>query len=391
MIRWIAAAGVFVVTLDSMVNIAFPAIAAWFERPPEAMRWVIIPYVFSYAITSFVGGALADRVGHARVFRVGLAGAALAFGLASVVPTFGWLVAARITQGLTSGLVYGTAPGIITLAAAAGERGRALGFLNAALGTASVIGPVVAGGLVAVIGWQAVFAVRVPVALVVLAWAWAALPDARVVAAAPMVHARDMMRARVVLPAALSFIANAGIFAIWLLAPFYLVGVRGLSAVGGGVMFMLTPLGMTVAAPLAGRVADRIGARAPMVLGLVLESVGLAALSFASPATPITIVAVALFVAGFGLGVFQVPNMSLVMGEFPTGQQGAAGGLSFMSRPLGVVFGVAALSTIFGARRAVAGFESAFATAFLVAAVAVGSASLAALTRLHVADRRTRF
>src|ERR671936_755829 len=59
MTRSIAAAGAFVVSLDSMVNIAFPAIATAFALPPEAMRWVIMCYVFTYAVLSFVGVAFA--------------------------------------------------------------------------------------------------------------------------------------------------------------------------------------------------------------------------------------------------------------------------------------------------------------------------------------------
>ena len=138
---------------------------------------------------------------------------------------------------------------------------------------------------------------------------------------------------------------------------------------------MLTPLGTTLAAPIAGRVADRFGPPVPMVVGLVLESAALGVLSGATATTPIVVVALALAVAGFGLGVFQVPNMSAVMREFPAGQQGAAGGLAFMARTLGVVAGVASLSAIVAMRRETAGFDDAFATAFIVAAAAVAFAA----------------
>lgn len=381
MTRWIAAAGAFVISLDSMMNIAFPAIAASLGRPPEAMRWVIIPYVFSYSLMSFAGGALADRIGHAKVFRAGLAGVAVAFAFGAVAPDFASLVVARIVQGLTSGLVYGTAPGILTLTAAAGERGRALGFLSAAMGLAFTLGPVVAGALIAPFGWTAVFVVRVPLALAAFAWAWFFLGDVRAATASRAVRATDIMRASVLLPAALAFLANAGMFAIWLLAPFYLVDVLKLGAFTGGLLFMLTPLGTTLAAPFAGRAADRLGARTPMVAGLLLEAASLAALSGADEQTPVVLAALALFAAGFGIGLFQVPNMSAVMAEFPPGQQGAAGGLAFMSRTLGIVAGVASLSAIFASRRDVAGFDAAFTSAFLVAAGAVGLAAVLALAR----------
>ena len=98
-------------------------------------------------------------------------------------------------------------------------------------------------------------------------------------------------------------------------------------------------------------------------------------------ATPVEVVAAALFAAGFGLGLFQVPNMTLVMGAFPAGQQGAAGGLSFMARTLGVVAGVGTLSAIFAARRPVAGFDAAFSTAFAVAASVVAIACVASIGR----------
>lgn len=377
MTRWIAAAGALVVSLDSMVNIAFPAIAAGFALPPDAMRWVIMCYVFTYSLVSFAGGALADRIGHARVFSTGLAVTAVAFVLASSAPAFGWLLGARVLQGVGGGMIYGTAPGLITLAAVPSARGRALGFLNAAIGVAFAIGPIVAGALVEWSGWRAVFAARVPVALAVFAWAWLALPRGGTVAAYRRIALADVTRVPVLYACALAFLANAGIFAIWLLAPFYLVQHRGHDAVMAGVLFMLTPLGTSVAAPLAGRLSDRLGAWLPSVFGLAMEAGGLLLLSGATRTTPGVAVAAALFASGFGLGLFQVPNMSAVMGAFPAGQQGAAGGLAFMARTLGIVTGVATLSQVFALMRG-GGFEAGFNAAFVVAGAAVFVAAVAA-------------
>src|SRR5947207_2290135 len=264
MVRWVAAAGAFVVSLDSMVNIAFPVMAAAFGIPPEHVRWIIVCYVGSYSVTSFVAGAAADRVGHLRVFRAGLALSVAGFALCGGAPSFGALLAGRAVQGIAGGLVYGTVPALATLGAAPARRGRRLGFLNAAIGLGFASGPLVAGVLVDALGGRAGFHARVPVALVSLA----------------------------------------------------------------------------------------------------------------------------LCAAGFGLGVFQVPNMLSVMAAFPARHAGAAGGLAFLARTLGVVTGVLVLAAVFAGRRGSVGFQPAFAETFALAALAVAAAAVARLVaRAYTRER----
>lgn len=377
--RWIVAGGALVVSLDSTVNIALPAMGAAFHLAPEQTRWVIVCYVFTYALTSFAGGALGDRIGHARVFRAGLLASALASVLCGVAPTFGWLLAGRIVLGVAGGLVYGPAPGLVTLAAPPAERGRVLGLLNAGIAVGFAAGPIVAGALVARFGWPAVFHVRAPLALALFAWALVALPAGRGRVAHARIAVPDFVRAAVLYPGALAFLANAGIFAVWLLAPFYLVERRALTPEVAGFFFMLTPLGTAIAAPLAGRVSDRLGPWWPLLLGLAVEAAGLRLLAAAGPDTRLPLVALGLGLAGFGLGVFQVPNMVALMAAFPPAQQGAAGGFAFLARTLGVVAGVSVFAEIFGAARATQGFDVAYSRAFLAATLVVIVALLAAL------------
>jgi MFS family permease len=376
--RSIAAAGAALVSLDSMVNIAFPAMTAAFAVPPDRMRWVIICYVFTYALTALGGGALADRVGHARVFQVGVALSAVAFALGGLAPTFAAFLGARVVQGFAGGLVYGTAPALITRAAAPGAQGRQLGVLNGAIGFSYGVGPVVAGVLVEAVGWRSIFHLRVPLALVALALALR-LPATRASRAARIVGVRDLVRGVVVRPGVLAFVGNAGIFSVWLLAPFYLVSVRGLDAGWGGILFMLTPLGTAVAAPLAGRLGDRFGAWPLVVCGLAVEAAGLALLGGAGSDTPLPALGAVLLTAGLGLGVFQVPNMAAAMAAFGPALQGAAGGFIFFARTLGTVFGVATLGQIFAVRHQAVG-ATAFNECFVAAALAVaGAAVLAAI------------
>jgi MFS family permease len=377
MSRWVVAAGALVVSLDSMMNIAFPAIAVALGVPPERVRWIIIFYVLTYALMSFAGGAAADRLGHTLVFRAGLALSALAFIMGGLAAGLGWLLVARVIQGLGAGLVFGTAPALVTAGAPSEARGRRLGFLNAAMGLGA-LGPLVAGFLVDGFGWRAVFHVRVPFAVGVLGWAVLAR-STPVVSERRPVTIGDLARGGVLRASVLAFVARGAIFAIWLLVPFYLVDTRGLGASVGGIFFMLTPLGAAVAAPIGGRVADRIGASTPAVAGLVMQTAGLGFLGFVDGATPLWLIALALFVAGFGLGFFEVPNMTAIMAAFPAGRQGAAGGLAFLTRTLGVVAGVALLGELVAARSATVGFLGAFEESLRASALAVAGALVFAL------------
>jgi MFS family permease len=303
----------------------------------------------------------------------GLTAASLLAG--GLAPTFGWLIGARVVQGVAGGLVYGTVPSIVTMAAGVGAQGRALGRLNAAIALGFTVGAPLAGVLVDATGWRAVFLVRAPLALAVLLWALGSRRRAGTAARRVMVAPSDVLKVPVLMLGALAFGANAGIFAIWLLAPFYLVSSRGLDAGLAGWLFMLTPLGTALAAPLAGWVADRFGIRWPMVAGLSVEAAALFVLSRSDATTPLIVVALALAAAGFGLGVFQVPNMASIMGAFPSMHQGAAGGFAFLARTLGIVAGVSLLAHVFAARRAVGGFEAAFGEAFVIAALVVAVAA----------------
>lgn len=123
-----------------------------------------------------------------------------------------------------------------------------------------------------------------------------------------------------------------------------------------------------------------------MTAGLAVEAAGLFVIAVASPPAPVAALAVGLFAAGLGLGVFQVPNMATLMAEFSAGQQGVAGGFAFLARTLGTVGGVALLAHVFAERRAAAGFDAAYGLAF---GVAVGLVSAATVTALVWTVRRT--
>lgn len=387
----LAALGILAVSLDSSINIALPAMAHAFGVGPASIRWVIICYVLTYALTAFAAGLLADRLGPASVFTVGLALSCGAFAAYAAASSFGAVLLLRAAQGVGGGLVYGTAPALVTLSLPRERHGRGLGLMSLGLGAGLGMGPLIGGALVEGLGWVAVFLFRAPVTGALALLALARLRGSRPSVALPrMVAAGDLLRVSVLQPVVLAFLANYSQFAVWLLIPFYLVSTLGLSPTAGGALFTLTPLGTAVAAPLGGWATDRIGPRWPLALGLLLEMCGLFVISRLTGESPALLAAIGLALVGVGVGLFQVPNLAQLMAAFPSSQQGAAGGLAFLARTLGSAAGVQVTAMLFDALAPVAGFMGAFRWAFVAAAVAAALGMLLALIPTPPSPRQPR-
>jgi len=147
-------------------------------------------------------------------------------------------------------------------------------------------------------------------------------------------------------------LAHLAMFAVWLLAPFYIVNVLHYPAGAGGALLAPCPLGMTLAAPLSGWLLDRFGMRRLQVPALLVEAAGLFFASRLTAHSPYMAVAAALVLIGLGVGAFAVANMNFVMASIPRAQQGVAAGVVSMMRTLGVVMGVTTAAEAFSVGRA---------------------------------------
>lgn len=387
----LAALGALLVSLDSAINIALPAMAAAFGVAPAAIRWVIICYVLTYAVTAFAGGLLADRLGPAPVFTAGLWLCAATFVGYALAESYPAVLLLRVLQGVGSGMVYGTAPALVTLSLPPARHGRGLGTMSLGIGVGLGVGPLLGGLLVDGFGWPAAFVFRAPLFLVLALLALTRFGRVGGTASTPRrLAVRDLLRVSVLRAALLAFLSQYAQFAVWLLMPFFLVDALGLSPSLGGAIFVLTPLATALAAPLGGALTDRIGPRGPLLGGLALETAGLLAIGCITEGTPLLLVGAGMALVGFGAGLFQVPNLALMMAAFPPAQQGAAGGLAFLGRTLGSAVGVQVSASLFDARLVRDGFLAAFQVAFLAAgAVCALGAGLALLPARRGSPRTT--
>jgi MFS family permease len=170
-------------------------------------------------------------------------------------------------------------------------------------------------------------------------------------ASAPVVDLRLFRRPHFIIANLLTVLANCARFGIGLLMPYYVISVLRYPATIGGSLMLATALMTTLVAPLSGKLSDRFGTSHLSSLGLALEGLGLWLISRLHGQADYLSLAIALGVVGLGLGLFEAPNMSFVMGSIPRTQQGVAGSIANMMRTLGIVFGATGWSMLFDQRR----------------------------------------
>ncbi len=171
--RWILLATVLgsgISLLDStVVNVALPALGSDLGASLGQLQWVVNGYTLSLAALVLLGGSLGDRLGRRRVFAIGVVWFALGSLLCGLAPGIGWLIAARILQGVGGALLVPGSLAIISATFVRTDRARAIGTWSALSGVATAVGPLLGGWMVQTIGWRWAFLINLPLAVAVLA------------------------------------------------------------------------------------------------------------------------------------------------------------------------------------------------------------------------------
>src|SRR5437868_13014561 len=158
--------GLFMIMLDNtVVNVALPAMQHSLHMTLSELEWVVARYALTFAAFMLTGGKLADLLGRRLIFTLGLGiftGASRACGLA---PNGGFLIGARVVQGLGGALMNPATLSIITATFPPRERGRAIGIWAGVSAMALAIGPLVGGLLTEHVNWNWIFFINVPVGI----------------------------------------------------------------------------------------------------------------------------------------------------------------------------------------------------------------------------------
>ena len=393
--------GASIAPFDFAVNIAFPAITQAFSLQTASIRWVAVSYVLTYGSLMLGFGALGDRIGYRRVFRAGLMLAAIAFAACALAPTYGWLLAARVAQGIAVALTLSCAPAMATLLFDESRRTWALSTYTAMAAIAGVLAPIAGGLMVAMIDWPGVYWFRVPIALLALAGVsqlgrdepirstrsaqpfdtggsallaasmallllapallgtrveglpdWAPWPIALAGVVAMTAFIRRQRRTdRPFMPSEVTRNTNFWLinlaavvvqfasFAVPLITPYFLVRVAGWGTPAVGALMAVWAIGSLAGSSSASGLINRLGAPRTAFIAMLGIIAGLGAIACWQSSPSIALMAGSLLVHGAGLGLFQVAYTDIVIAALPINARGVAGSLTMVTRTIGLVIG----------------------------------------------------
>ncbi|MBM7785426.1 MFS transporter [Tenggerimyces flavus] len=298
---------VLVVQWDAFaVNLVLPRIGSDLGARANVLAWVVSAAMFASVAVKVLAGRVGDRVGLRKLVVVGYVGYAAASALCALAPHAGWLIGARIGQGLFGALVMTGGLALLASSYPAERRGRAIALAFGLGGIATVAGPVL-GGLVAdALGWPYVFWLEVPVALLGAVFALLARETVRPGRVRSESVVRNAALLRVI---AAGSLANAAVVLVLFAVPWRLAT----STAGAWMSVCSAALALGIA------VSDRL-AKVGIVPFLVVA--GLALL-----ATPLSLIG-GVAAAAFCLGVVNGLTIATAMTTVPLDRAGEAAGLT---------------------------------------------------------------
>lgn len=398
------ATGIFLATIDgSIVNIALPTLKTELSADFAIIQWVVLAYLLTITTLMLGIGRLGDMIGKKTLYTAGFIIFTIGSGLCGLSQTAAMLIFCRVLQACGAAMVMALGTAIVTEAFPPQERGKALGITGLMVSLGSITGPTIGGLILGILSWHWIFFVNLPLGIIgiimVIRYVPASQPAGRQRfdfsgAAALFVALLALLMALTlgetsgfVSPLVLGLFAltfGAAAFFIWLerrtshpiidlslfknrlfsvnlitgfmtfvasagivlLMPFFLQDMLGYSPQISGMMMAIVPLSMGITAPLSGSLSDRWGTRPLTVAGLAVLLVGYLAVSQLNLSTTPFVYMLSYLPVGVGMGLFQSPNNSAIMGSAPRQRLGVVSGLLSLTRTLGQTSGIAVMGAV---------------------------------------------
>jgi EmrB/QacA subfamily drug resistance transporter len=398
--------GTFMSALDgSVVNTVLPVITDYFKTDVATIEWVVTTYLLVVSGLLLSVGRLGDLRGNKVAYIWGFVIFVGGSALSGSAPSPAFLIAARGLQAIGAAMLFANSPAILTKNFPASQRGQALGLQGTMTYLGLTTGPFLGGWLSDTFGWHSVFYINVPIGLIAITLSLIVIPrdtpsgqtekfdlagaftflvglvallfalnqgqalgwtspiilglfiasllilglftwiEMRI--PTPMLDL-SLFKRRVFTMSTISPILNyICVYSVLFLTPFYLIQGRGLDAARAGLILTAQPIIMAIAAPISGKLYDRIGSRIMTTMGMVIMAVGLFMISRLTLNSPFWVVVLGLAIGGLGTGLFVAPNNSALMGDAPRSRQGIAAGVLALARNVGMVLGIGLTGAIF--------------------------------------------
>ena len=390
------------------LTVALPTIGRDLDTSTTGLQWTINAYLLALAAPSVAAGRLADIFGRRRVLLIGTVVFIVGSAASGLAQADWWLIAARVVQGFGAAAFFAASLSIVSNAFPPEERSKGIGVW-AGIGTVGLaIGPLIGGFLTQTLSWRWFFFVNIPVAVVAIALTLVAVRESKDESASTHIDLLGLLaitlglgalvlaiqqsdtlgwRSALVLgslAAALvllglfffveprlreplidlglfanrgylgangvAFAQNFGFAALLFFLTLYLQNILGYSPLQAGLVFLTFSAILAIVDSFAGRLAASVGPRPPMAVGMALCAIAFLLLFLLTPASGLTIVIVALLVAGVGQALAYTVSTTGGMQAIPEAKAGAASGILSMIRLVGAVFGVAVTGALFKAR-----------------------------------------
>lgn len=389
----------FMATLDgSIVNVALPNMLTELNVNMAGIEWVVTGFLMTVSATILIFGRLGDIKGKTRIFRYGVILFTIGSLLCGLTHSLIFLIIARIIQGIGAGASMANSQGIITQVFPANERGSALGVLGTFVALGAMAGPPLGGIIVSAVGWEYIFLINVPIGVAAFIMTIKVFPKSDkvtdekldgkgavlftltvVLSLGALIQGQStgynnpfmiscfvistvsfvmfiIVENRVRIPLlelkifdnslfsigiTCGFLAFVALSAFNIIIPFYFQNSMKLSPAFTGLLMMVSPIVLSITAPLSGYLSDRIGSEVLTLIGLALMAVGLFLMSSFNTNSSLIMVVFYIVIMSAGNGIFQAPNNSLIMSTVPKYRLGIAGSVNALIRNVGLVMGTA--------------------------------------------------
>ncbi|SUA76095.1 Antiseptic resistance protein [Nocardia otitidiscaviarum] len=401
----ICLAELLVVLDNTLVNVALPSMAVQLQADMAGLQWIVDAFTLAFSGLLLAMGHLGDRYGRKRFLVWGLAGVAVMSAAGALASGLGQVIAARAGMGIFAAMVFPATLALLTnIFTTARERAAAIAVWTAMAGIAIAIGPTVGGWLLEHFSWHSVFWINVPVAVIAIVAVWFTTPESRashvdrldrigivlslagvtllvwsiieapkhgwlsaesllgyaISAAAlaafvawelrvrtPVLNMRLFRIRRFAVPALAITVSYFCAFGFLFLITQYFQGVKELSPLEFGIHSLPFALAVGIGAPAATLIAQRVGATAVIVTGVLVLAVAMYIAGQTTVETPyLGPVLVSMVLMGIGFAVVQGPATESIMGSVPLEEAGAGSAVNDTTREVGGALGVALLGSI---------------------------------------------